>query len=64
MTQRSVKRRSSLFLEGAALPIEIRAYIEQHQLEPILTKAFNEVMQWRKENLPKEYIKILKRVGY
>ena len=44
MTQRSVKRRSSLFLEGAALPIEIRAYIEQHQLEPILTKAFNEVI--------------------
>ena len=44
MTQRSVKRSSSLFLEGAALPIEIRAYIEQHQLEPILTKAFNEVI--------------------
>ena len=44
MTQRSVKRRSSLFLEGSALPIEIRAYIQQHQLEPILTKAFNEVI--------------------
>ena len=44
MIQRSYKRRSSSFLEGAALPIEIRGYLELHKLESILTKAFNEVI--------------------
>ena len=39
-----VRRRSSLFLEGDSLPKEIVAYIEQHKLESILTKAFNEVI--------------------
>ena len=45
MFQRSVKRRSSLFLEGSDLPGEIRMYLEKHKLEPILTKAFNEMIK-------------------
>ena len=44
MFERTMKRRSSLFLEGSDLPEEIRAYIEKHQLESILTKSFNEVI--------------------
>ena len=45
MFQRSAKRRSSLFLEGSDLPGEIRMYLEKHKLEPILTKAFNEMIK-------------------
>ena len=44
MFQRSTKRRSSLFLEGSDLPIEIRAYLEKHQIESILTKSFNQII--------------------
>ena len=38
-------KKSSLLIEGSELPEEIKAYIEQHKLESILTKAFNEVMR-------------------
>ena len=38
-------KKSSLLLEGSELPEEIKAYIEQHKLESILTKAFNDVMR-------------------
>ena len=38
-------RRSSLLLEGSELPEKIKAYIEEHKLESILTKAFNDVIR-------------------
>lgn len=39
---------SSLTNPVGEIPAEVRAYLEQHKIEPILTKAFNEVMR----NLP------------
>ena len=39
---------SSLTNPLGEIPAEVRAYLEQHKIEPILTKAFNEVMK----NLP------------
>ena len=39
-----VNRRSSLLMEGSELPPKIAAYLQQHKLESILTKAFNDVM--------------------
>ena len=38
-------RRSSLLLEGSELPEKIKAYIEEHKLESILTKAFNDMIR-------------------
>ena len=38
-------RKSSLLLEGSELPEKIKAYIEEHKLESILTKAFNDVIR-------------------
>ena len=38
-------RRSSLLLEGSELPEKIKAYIEEHKLESILTKTFNDVIR-------------------
>ena len=38
-------RRSSLLLEGSELPEKIKTYIEEHKLESILTKAFNDVIR-------------------
>ena len=38
-------RRSSLLLEGSELPEKIKVYIEEHKLESILTKAFNDVIR-------------------
>ena len=38
-------RRSSLLLEGSELPEKIKAYIEEHKIESILTKAFNDVIR-------------------
>ena len=38
-------RRSSLLLESSELPEKIKAYIEEHKLESILTKAFNDVIR-------------------
>ena len=31
-------------MEGSDLPIEIRAYLEKHQIESILTKSFNQII--------------------
>ena len=39
-----INKKSSSLIEGSELPSEIKDYIEQHKLEFILTKAFNEVM--------------------
>ena len=36
---------SSLTNPQGEIPAEVRIYLEQHKIEPILTKAFNEVMQ-------------------
>ena len=38
-------RRSSLLLEGSELPEKIKVYIEEHKLESILTKAFNDMIR-------------------
>ena len=40
-----VNRKSSLLMEGSELPPKIVAYLQQHKLESILTKAFNDVMR-------------------
>ena len=39
-----INKKSSSLIEGSELPSEIKEYIEQHKLESILTKAFNDVM--------------------
>ena len=45
MIRRSPDRKSSLFLEGSALPKEIIFYLKEHNIESILTKAFNEIIK-------------------
>ena len=44
MEEKSLKRRKSSLLEGSDLPEEITKYLEQHKIESILTKAFNDVI--------------------
>ena len=36
---------SSLSNQGGEVPLEVHAYLEQHKIEPTLTKAFNDVMR-------------------
>lgn len=36
---------SSLSNQGGDVPLEVHAYLEQHKIEPTLTKAFNDVMR-------------------
>jgi len=36
---------SSLSNQGGEVPVEVHAYLEQHKIEPTLTKAFNDVMK-------------------
>ena len=36
---------SSLNNQHGEIPAEVRQYLEQHKIEPILTKAFNQVMR-------------------